>query len=104
MISGEARITEPILLELYNGAQGQKEHKVMLELQESVPILSTSKEVYNESYMIAKLLRKKGVTVPAIDLLIFSVAQVHGCALFHNDSDYLLIQKWIPLNLSSERL
>ncbi|MCB1179768.1 MAG: PIN domain-containing protein [Leptospiraceae bacterium] len=91
--SGEARISEPILLELFHGARGKKELGAIKDLKESVPILKCSEDVYNKSYEFAVKLRSKGFTLPSIDILIYSTAKYFNVPLFHNDSDFKFMEK-----------
>ncbi len=95
LISGEARISEPILLELYNGARGTKELNLIEELENTIPILTCNKEIFSESNLIAIKLRSKGVTVPSVDILIFTISKVYKANLYHQDSDFSLIESKI---------
>jgi predicted nucleic acid-binding protein len=38
-------------------------------------------------------LRRKGITVPTIDILILSIAKVHNCSLLHHDKHFKLVAK-----------
>jgi predicted nucleic acid-binding protein len=93
LVSGEARITEPILLELFHGARGKQEIETIKELSETVPILKCGESIYSLSYQNAIALRSRGVTVPSMDILIFSVSDYYKVKLLHNDSDFVLIQE-----------
>lgn len=93
LVSGEARVCEPILLELFHGAQGKEEIKTIKELSSTIPLLSCNESVYSLSFDLAQKLRAKGVTVPAMDILIYATAKHYNTGLFHKDSDYTLIEK-----------
>lgn len=92
LISGDARIAEPILIELFHGARGKKELDTIQDLAMTVPVLKCSDKVFSESYKHAMELRKKGLTVPAMDILIYSIAIFHKALIFHNDSDFTAMQ------------
>ncbi len=93
LVSGEARVCEPVLLELFHGAQGKEEIKLIKELSQTVPVLSCNQVVYQLSFELAQKLRAKGITVPAMDILIYSVSRHYDVGLFHRDSDFSLIER-----------
>ncbi len=83
--TGEAVWCDMVKLELWNGARGDKEKRVLRELESALPLVACSCEVWEESYRIARAVRGKGQTVPATDLLIFACARVHHATLLHAD-------------------
>ena len=93
LLAGNARVSEPILLELFHKAQGKEEIKVIKELSETIPVLLCNSEVYFLAFEIAQKLRSKGITVPAMDILIYSTARHHKTILLHRDSDFIMIEK-----------
>ncbi|PKL30519.1 MAG: hypothetical protein CVV45_17095 [Spirochaetae bacterium HGW-Spirochaetae-10] len=95
--SGEARIAEPILLELWNGVKGREERKQIAKIEQSVPTLPCSAAVFSLSYRVADLARGSGLTVPTIDLLIFSIAAFHKVKIESLDAHLRLLEKRIKL-------
>lgn len=93
LISGDARIAEPILLELFNGARGKKELDTIKELSETVPILKCNEKIFLSAYECAVELRAKGLSVPAMDILIYCIASFYKSGIFHNDSDFIAMQE-----------
>ncbi|MEI7900825.1 MAG: PIN domain-containing protein [bacterium] len=83
--TGEAVWCDMVKLELWNGARGDKEKRVLRELESAVPLLACTLEVWEEAYRIARTIREKGQTVPATDLLIFACARVHRATILHAD-------------------
>lgn len=78
----------PIRLELWNGARGEKEKKVLRDLERSLPELPIDEQVWQAAYELARRARTAGVTVPASDLLIAACGQHHGATLETADSDF----------------
>jgi predicted nucleic acid-binding protein len=93
LVSGEARIAEPILLELFHGARGKKELETIKELSETVPILKCNEKIFVEAYKNAMELRTKGLTVPSMDILIYSISIFYKAKIYHNDSDFTSINE-----------
>lgn len=77
LVEGSACTAPPVLIELWNGVRGKEERKRIREIQDTVPILPCTREVFDLSYRIADRSREAGLTVPAIDILIFAVAWHH---------------------------
>ena len=88
LISGDARIAEPILLELFHGARGKKELDTIKDLSQTAPILKCNEKIFVEAYACAMELRSKGLTVPAMDILIYCISTFHKANIYHNDSDF----------------
>lgn len=82
-----------VRLELWNGAKGDRERKVLREFERLIPELPITTEVWSDACDSARHCRKAGVTVPATDLLIHACAWHHGATLEHADSDFGLIAR-----------
>ncbi len=89
--AGDARWCPLVRLELWNGAGGERERKVLREFERVVPELAITGDVWSTAYELGRRCRAAGVTVPATDLLIASCARVHGASLEHADADFNLI-------------
>lgn len=63
-----------IRLELWNGAAGDREKKVLREFEKTLPELEMDGEVWRTAYELARRSRALGVTVPATGLLIATCA------------------------------
>jgi predicted nucleic acid-binding protein len=74
--SGEAAWCPPIQLELWNGARGAREKRVVTET----------------AYDLARKSRALGHTVPATDLMIAACARRYGVGLEHADAHLTAIQ------------
>lgn len=77
-----------VRLELWNGASGEPEKKVLRQFEQTLPELAITPEVWKEAYELARRCRAAGVTVPATDLAIAACARHHGAGLEQADSDF----------------
>ena len=89
--SGDACWCPIVRLELWNGAGGDQEKKILRDLERLLPELPIDAGVWNAAFSLAKKARAAGVTTPAADLLIAACARHHGAALEHADSDLDLL-------------
>ncbi len=85
---GLACLCQPVLIELWNGARGPTEKRMLQELQTVLEVLPTSEEAWSLAYRLAARTRSRGITVPAIDILIFSIALVEETNVLHDDSHF----------------
>ena len=91
--AGDARWCPIVRLELWNGAGGDRERKILREFERVVPELAIGDDVWNGAFETARRCRLAGVTVPATDLLIDACARFHGAVLEHADADFEQIAK-----------
>jgi hypothetical protein len=77
-----------VRLELWNGAGGERERKVLREFERVLPELTIDEAVWSRARDIARRCRAAGVTVPASDILIAACARTHGAQLEHADGDF----------------
>ena len=81
-------LCDMVRVELWNGARGAQEHRLLRELEEQVETVSTTSEVWALAREVARLARGKGITVAAADLVIAACAEHHGLGLIHYDSHF----------------
>ena len=86
--NGEACWCPLVQLELWNGARGAREQKVLREFAGVLPELSIDREVWTMAYELAARARTRGVTIPATDVLIAACALRHRADLESADSDF----------------
>lgn len=77
-----------VLLELWNGARGEHERRVLKEYESVIPCLPTTQEVWDRAKELAIRLRASGATIPASDLLIAASALHHEVELLHRDTHF----------------
>jgi predicted nucleic acid-binding protein len=88
LTDGEACWCPMIRLELWNGAQGQKESAVLRDLERGIAELTIDDDVWAVSFDLGRRARAKGISVPATDILIAACALHHGAAIETCDSDF----------------
>ena len=77
-----------VRLELWNGAGGDREKRVLRELERLLPELPITTQVWDGAYELARRCRGRGVTIPATDLLIIACSRHHSTELEQSDSDF----------------
>jgi predicted nucleic acid-binding protein len=82
-----------VLVELWNGARGTKEHRLLRELEEQLETVPTAPEVWALARELARRARERGLTVPAADLVIAACADHHQLSLLHQDNHFDHIQE-----------
>ena len=91
--SGRARFVPMVRLELWNGARGDSEKRSIRHLEEVVPTLEVTAEVWNEAFELARRAREAGLTVPAADIVIAACARHHGAAVEAADGHFADLAK-----------
>ena len=91
LTAGQACWCPLVQLELWNGASGAREQKVLREFDSVLPLLPIDAEVWRQAGDLARRARAKGVTVPATDVVIAACARRHGAALETADTDFELL-------------
>jgi predicted nucleic acid-binding protein len=86
--SGEAAWCVMVRLELWNGARGDREKRVLRDMEATLTDLPVTDEVWQLAMELAQQARAKGLTVPATDLLVAACAQHHEASLEHADSHF----------------
>ena len=91
LASGQACWCPVVQLELWNGAGGQREQKVLRDFAEALPNLPIDDQTWEASYDLARQARARGITVPTTDVVIVACAGRHGAAIESADSDFALL-------------
>lgn len=84
-------LCDQVRLELWNGAAGADERRLLRNLEEHLGSVPTTPDVWALARVIARSLRDRGVTIPAADVLIAACARHHGLGLIHRDAHFDLI-------------
>jgi predicted nucleic acid-binding protein len=77
-----------VRLELWRGVTNDAERKTLRRYEALLPDYEISAEVWQRSIQLADRARASGVTVPLVDLLIFSCARTHGLEVAHDDTHF----------------
>lgn len=89
--SGEAAWCPIVRLELWNGARGEHEKRVLKEMEKDLPDLGIRPAVWTLACSLASKARKHGKTVPASDLLVAACARHYSVEIEHDDQHYEII-------------
>ena len=77
-----------IRLELWNGAAGSRDKRILRDFEQGLPELPITAEVWSLAYTLARKARDGGNTVPGAEILIAACARFHDVALEHSDADF----------------
>ena len=91
LTNGEACWCPLVQLELWNGARGRQEHRVLRDFARVLPELPMDAPVWQAAHELARRARGRGITVPATDVAIAACALRHGAELETADSDFELL-------------
>ncbi len=86
--AGEACWCPIVQLELWNGARGEREQRVLRRFEDVLLSLPMDDEVWATACGIARRASSRRVTVPAPDIAIAACAHRHGVALESADTDF----------------
>jgi predicted nucleic acid-binding protein len=96
MATGAAVLCDMVRVELWNGAGGSAERRMLRDLEAELECLPTTPDVWLVAVELAIACRNKGLSVPATDLLIVACARAHGLDLLHRDSHFEQIARASP--------
>ncbi len=93
-----AAVAGIILLELLSGVKTAKEYRRLKEDLEALVQLAITEHTWQDASRLAFDLRRKGITVPATDVLVMTVSMANACALIHADQHFdLMAQRGVGL-------
>lgn len=96
-LAEEKVVLAPLVkIELLLGAGDEAHYAALRRELDALPQLPASDQLYDQAADLAFSLRRKGRTLPLIDLLIAAFAIVHSCILVHHDRHYELIREALP--------
>src|SRR4030067_1185980 len=91
-IASISRATTPVIvLELLQVCGDKKEYEAMKSRIEALEKLPVNDDVWEAAYRAGYDLRRKGITVPTIDILILSIAKIYNCSVLHHDKHFKLV-------------
>jgi len=88
-----AVLCDMVRVELWNGARGATDHRVLREMEEQLETVPTTPEVWTLARELARRARSKGITVSAADLVIAACADHHRLGIIHCDSHFDQLEK-----------
>lgn len=90
--AGEACWCDMVRLELQRGS-GEKNRRPLELIDATIPLLETTREVWNLACLLASKARAAGTPLPNTDILIFAVSHFHRVELLHCDRHYEALGK-----------
>jgi predicted nucleic acid-binding protein len=88
LTNGDAAWCPLVRLELWNGAAGDRDRRILQNFEAALPELPIDDEVWAGAHELARRARSAGVSVPATHLLIAACARRHGADLETADADF----------------
>ena len=93
-VAADQVATSPlIILELIQGCKTVKERDRLRLQLESLQTLGLENAAWERAYSLAFDLRRKGLTIPTIDILIIALALQNDCLLLHFDRHFVMAAK-----------
>ena len=91
IVSGLAVTSPVIILELFQGCRSVGEQDALRTKLESLDVLPITQGVWEQAYELGFSLRRKGLTIPTVDLIIGALAIVNKTLLLHHDDHFEMI-------------
>ncbi|ADI02877.1 type II toxin-antitoxin system VapC family toxin [Syntrophothermus lipocalidus] len=98
----EALIRDAVVLiplvkeEILMGARDEKQFSELEEMLGALPLLKEKPEIWERVASIGFSLRRQGLRIPTLDLLIICWALTYECTLAHRDHHFTLAAERIP--------
>lgn len=89
---GQASWCDAVRLELWNGRGNEREARMLRQLEASLESFPIDAPVWNLAISTARAARARGITVPAIDLLIFACARINDLDIESADGHFELLE------------
>jgi predicted nucleic acid-binding protein len=96
IVSGLAVTAPVVILELLQGCRSVGERDALKIKLESLDILSITLPVWEQAYELGFSLRRKGLTIPTVDLIIAALAIENSSLLLHHDEHFEMILPYNP--------
>ena len=96
---GRVAIAGPILVELLQGARTMGEKQTLERSSRGLQWLRIEDGHWQKAADLSFALRRKGITISAVEGLIAAVAISYHCRLLHQDSDFERIAGYSNLRL-----
>lgn len=90
-------LAPPIRTEILLGARDEKQYAELAETLDVLPLLQGEEQkVWEQAASLGFRLRRQGLVIPLLDLLIVSWAAHYSCILAHRDRHFDLIARETP--------
>ena len=91
--------SEVIIMEILRGAKSAREYNMLYQDFLALPQLATDHDVWEMAWKTAYKIRKGGINVPMVDVIISAIAVRYKCTLMHSDKHFNLIAKHTGLKV-----
>ncbi len=89
------------MLELLSGTRSEREFRELKEELEALAFLEITPAVWERAFRLGYELRRAGLTLPMVDVLLAALALEHGCLLLHADRHFDALARHHPLRVES---
>lgn len=93
LTTGHAAWCAPVRLELWNGVGNEHDRRLLRDLEQRIPELEITDDVWQSACDLANRCRKAGQTAPAVDVLIAACARHHGVDVEAVDAHFDFLMK-----------
>jgi len=77
--------TNIVILELLQGCKTRREYDALKSRLDVLPLYELNDKAWTVAYEAGYSLRRKGITVPTVDILICSIAKDKAASVLHHD-------------------
>ncbi len=89
-------VAGPVVIELIQGCRSMQEKTTIEDCLQGLHWLQVKDQHWSLAAHMAFKLRRKGITLSAMDALIATIAIDYACLLLHRDHDYGFITEHCP--------
>jgi len=89
-------LAQPVLAELLIGARDERQSEELKKKLGALPLLEVGGQVWDQAASLGFRLRRRGRTVPLVDLLIAASALEGSCVLAHRDEHFEVVREIEP--------
>lgn len=101
LASSRAATTGVIILELLSGTRSEHEYRELKEELAVLPQLELRPALWARAFRLGYQLRRAGLTLPTVDVLIAALALEYDCSLLHADRHFELLAQHHALRTKS---
>lgn len=94
---GTVATNELIVLEFLQGCKSRKEFQNLKMRLESLDRVEITKGTWERTFSLGFSLKRKGIIVPTVDLVIACVAIENDCFLLHHDKHFAMMRSYSSL-------
>ena len=89
--------TNIVILELLQGCKTGREYDALKSRLDVLPLYELNEKAWTVAYEAGYSLRRKGITVPTVDILICSIAKDQALSVLHHDEHIKTVSREMGL-------